>query len=297
MPSIFRDVRIRTFSVRDNQYVVYKVELIMKNTQWAVWKRYSDFIELHSQIADLYSLPDLPPKRFFGNLSRELTAERRPVLEKYLRRLLLEHNEDVTNNPYVERFLELKGKIPTNTIENRLESWHDSYEELVNLVSTIRGNLAVRQRLGTQNSPTFNKGDVDLAMDMRKKMQQLNSAVNDLANVLEEAGTGSPDLITEAELLLRQNKLQSLIGEKEELERAEKAFREQKGSTNSRQELLGSTNHRVWGKETPETVDRNNNEILNLQRRTMDEQDSGLDRLQTIIQRQKQIALAINGEL
>eukprot|EP00123_Amoebidium_parasiticum_P010121 comp19903_c0_seq1/m.24127 comp19903_c0_seq1/g.24127 ORF comp19903_c0_seq1/g.24127 comp19903_c0_seq1/m.24127 type:complete len:326 (-) comp19903_c0_seq1:596-1573(-) len=293
MPSLFRDVKIRTTSVRDNQYVVYKVELFMKSNQWAIWRRYSDFVDLHSKIADLYSLPELPPKKMFGNLSPRLTAERRQALEDYLKRLLLEHNEDIAVNPHISRFLELKGKVPMDTLENRLGRWHESYDEMMNLVSTISGNLAVRGRLKQQG-----KDDDDLVLDIRRKMMLLTEGTRDLQATLDEVEKKGSGLITDGELLLRQNKLQTLMGKREELERAEKTAPTQMGNAEQRSELMGTgSSQRVWGRETAETAGKSNLEVVNVQRQLMDQQDEGLDRLQAIIQRQKQIALSINEEL
>ncbi len=54
---------------------------------------------------------------------------------------------------------------------------------------------------------------------------------------------------------------------------------------------------RVWGKETAETIGKDNREIINVQRDVIKEQDKGLERLDVLISKQKNIAYQIGNEL
>lgn len=54
---------------------------------------------------------------------------------------------------------------------------------------------------------------------------------------------------------------------------------------------------RVLGKETERTRELDNQGVLQLQRETMQDQDLGLEELRKIVARQKELGIAINGEL
>lgn len=54
---------------------------------------------------------------------------------------------------------------------------------------------------------------------------------------------------------------------------------------------------RVLGKETERTRELDNQGVLQLQRETMQDQDQGLEELRKIVARQKELGIAINGEL
>ncbi|EYE98114.1 Qc-SNARE protein [Aspergillus ruber CBS 135680] len=54
---------------------------------------------------------------------------------------------------------------------------------------------------------------------------------------------------------------------------------------------------RVLGKETERTRELDNQGVLQLQRETMQDQDVGLEELRKIVARQKELGIAINGEL
>lgn len=54
---------------------------------------------------------------------------------------------------------------------------------------------------------------------------------------------------------------------------------------------------RVLGKETERTRELDNQGVLQLQRETMEDQDMGIEELRKIVARQRELGIAINGEL
>ena len=54
---------------------------------------------------------------------------------------------------------------------------------------------------------------------------------------------------------------------------------------------------RVWGKETADTLGKSNRDIVTMQRQVIQQQDKGLERLDTLISKQKNIAYQIGNEL
>lgn len=59
----------------------------------------------------------------------------------------------------------------------------------------------------------------------------------------------------------------------------------------------GARSGRVLGKETERTRELDNQGVLQLQRETMEDQDLGLEELRKIVARQRELGVAINGEL
>ncbi|KAG7162239.1 PX domain-containing protein kinase-like protein-like [Homarus americanus] len=76
-------------------------------TKWTVSHRYSDFAQLHAALkVGAVVLPQLPPKKVFGNTDRDFINERRVALQKYLEGLL--SNLTLAASLPVKRFLDPK---------------------------------------------------------------------------------------------------------------------------------------------------------------------------------------------
>lgn len=84
-------------------------------TKWTVNHRYSDFAQLHAYLKmGTVVLPQLPPKKVFGNTDRDFINERKEALQKYLEGILF--NPLLASSLPVKRFLD-----PTNYTRNFLE--------------------------------------------------------------------------------------------------------------------------------------------------------------------------------
>lgn len=74
-------------------------------------------------------------------------------------------------------------------------------------------------------------------------------------------------------------------------------------SIQDKEVLVGSASRkpprsgRVLGKETERTRELDNQGVLQLQKRTMEDQDMSIEELRKIVQRQKELGIAINAEL
>ncbi|XP_074640088.1 kinesin-like protein KIF16B [Tubulanus polymorphus] len=85
---------IPTFTLRGygiDAHYEFEVKITVNEDTWSIFRRYSKFRELHARLKHLY--PDVtalafPPKRFFGNRSEKIVAERRGQLESYLRNII-----------------------------------------------------------------------------------------------------------------------------------------------------------------------------------------------------------------
>nr|XP_027237297.1 PX domain-containing protein kinase-like protein isoform X2 [Penaeus vannamei] len=77
------------------------------DTRWTVSHRYSDFAQLQSTLkVGSMVLPQLPPKKVFGNTDRDFINERKVALQKYLDNIL--SNELLASSLPVKKFLDPK---------------------------------------------------------------------------------------------------------------------------------------------------------------------------------------------
>ncbi|KAF9999592.1 hypothetical protein BGZ80_003469 [Entomortierella chlamydospora] len=101
MAETLQAIYIRHYETRDNPkpHTVYQVEVHAAVRTWSVWKRYSEFEQLHERFMELF--PDNPPplqlpqKHWWQSTmdNPELLEERRGGLEAYLRGIL-SHRDD-----------------------------------------------------------------------------------------------------------------------------------------------------------------------------------------------------------
>ena len=70
---------------------LYQVFIRIKDEEWNVYRRYSQFLELHQKMIKLQPAVnslDFPPKKAFSNRDARVVQERRKRLETYLRELV-----------------------------------------------------------------------------------------------------------------------------------------------------------------------------------------------------------------
>ncbi|XP_048248085.1 sorting nexin-29-like isoform X1 [Haliotis rufescens] len=78
---------------------VYQIYVRIRDEEWNVYRRYSQFHDLHVKLKKLYPLVskyEFPPKKTIGSKDAKVVEVRRQSLQKYLRRminLLMEKNE------------------------------------------------------------------------------------------------------------------------------------------------------------------------------------------------------------
>lgn len=93
-PSIFAKlVTHRSRTKFGKSYTEYVIEVVAAGLEWKVYKRFSQFSGLHSQLQAAYSnskisLPPLPPASMFGNLKLDFILARQKDLATYLASLM-----------------------------------------------------------------------------------------------------------------------------------------------------------------------------------------------------------------
>uniref|UniRef100_A0A8C9XGZ3 Sorting nexin 29 n=1 Tax=Sander lucioperca TaxID=283035 RepID=A0A8C9XGZ3_SANLU len=126
IPSVFLQGRAA------NAYNVYQVYIRILDNEWNVYRRYTEFRELHNHLRTQFPQVDtfnFPPKKAIGNKDAKFVEERRKQLQGYLRMVmnkLIQTLPEFTARPTKETLLsllpfclELSGGIQTETVRER----------------------------------------------------------------------------------------------------------------------------------------------------------------------------------
>lgn len=287
-----------------------------------MWRRYSEFVELHNELIKLTgSTPPepLPPKHIFSLRKNDerILEERRTGLEAYLRALVSSKNSQWRETGAFHDFL----GIPTGRNAGRppewsqftLSSWLDEHSDLQNLVRDIRAHINKRNSLSDM-------GNVNAAhasnLQAKKSLVTLLDRVGVLATSLETLsgqGMAQGELQRRNEMVARlQDDCEKLgkmvIASRQAIRRANLPPQERDSASQAdRTALLSSSPRsgsrpvtRVFGaapKETEVTRPLDDQGLLQLQKTQIDQQDEQLSQLAVILRRQKQLGLAIGQEI
>ena len=91
----------------------FQVYIRIRDTEWNVFKRYSQFYKLHSSLRKkdpIVNSLEFPPKKSLGNKSERFVEDRRKLLQAYLRSIvnyLITTNVSLAANPDKETLLSL----------------------------------------------------------------------------------------------------------------------------------------------------------------------------------------------
>ncbi|PVD37931.1 hypothetical protein C0Q70_00533 [Pomacea canaliculata] len=87
-----------------DQYHVYQVYVRIRDEEWNIFRRYSQFLDLHTRLKKVYPIInkfDFPPKKSVGNKDSRVVEARRLGFQKYLRNvinLLLEKTSELDSD-------------------------------------------------------------------------------------------------------------------------------------------------------------------------------------------------------
>ena len=294
-----------------------------------MWRRYSEFVDLHTELIKSTGSPPpapLPPKHslsMFRTRSNPATLEQRKMsLETYLR-AILSAKEDKWRESY--EFKEFLGiPVGKNTaIEGRsnansssksftLVSWLDEHMELQSSVRDIRADINKRDAL-------LDRGDISNShqtnVHAKKKLLALQTRVDTLDDGLKGlamAGMSEGELQRRTEMAARLrddcDKLTKMVTVARNPSRGLGKTLERNPAPDSDRDALGkgfatfSRPGRILGappppKETEETRPLDSQGLLQLQQAKIDDQDSNLAQLSAILQRQMHLGQAIDSEV
>ncbi|KAF5390278.1 hypothetical protein D9757_002875 [Collybiopsis confluens] len=308
-------------------HTVYQIDVRAHVRAWSIWRRYSEFDDLHVELVKGTGFPPpapLPPKHKYSILRSHndpaLLAERKSGLEAYLRAIIGAKEGKWREALAFKSFLGVPigknpgalGGAPTHFT---LTSWLEEHQELQNRLRDVRADINKREALSDQ-------GDVNASHKSNVAAKQK------LAGVLARIGTLGKGLhelamsgMSEGELQRRTDMVARLQDDCEKLGKmvtvARQAIRSNtstsgptsmnSASASDRETLLGPTNTftrvtRVFGQpskpqETEVTRPLDNVGLFGLQQVQMQQQDDQLSQLSTILSRQKHLGQAINAEI
>ncbi len=294
----------------DGSHTVYHVLVKTAKKSHKLQKRYSDFAALKEELELLYSdqIPYQFPKKTFlrKTINNErLAEERRLQLEKFLQDVI---NDQINikwrrSLPFRE-FLNLPpgafSTVNESTKEKLDTAWTlsstNNDEPIVDLTTWIDTVRETKNVLQDARSKIFIN-----SVEARKKLILGRQKFDGLTKGLDVAISQSA--IGEGESQRRRELLHSLKREHQDLEQLLSNVSSNPDKVDIRTPVGKSKNQlfkgRVLGKpqETERTRGVENQQLLQMQRNDMQEQDQELERLSVVINRQKELGVAINEEL
>ncbi|KAJ8496110.1 hypothetical protein ONZ45_g12580 [Pleurotus djamor] len=328
--SAIQAVYIRGYEERSEpkSHIVYRIEIQAHVRSWQMWRRYSEFDDLHTELTKSTGSPPpapLPPKQklsvFRSRSDPKLLEDRRLGLEAYLRAIVSAKDDKWREEFVFKEFLGVpigrqggvRGGPPTQFSSS---SWLDEHIELQALIRDIRADINKRDALADRNDVVAaHKSNVSA----KQKLAGVLTRVGTLAGGLQELASGG---MSEGELQRRTDMVSRLQDECEKLGKMVSiAKMSNRLATSSiggsaalnpapqseREALLGSTAStrpfsRVFGakqpaQETEQTRPLDDHGVLQLQQTQIQEQDQHLSALTTILQRQRHLGEAIGNEI
>lgn len=312
-------------------HTVYRIDIRASVRSWPMWRRYSEFADLHTELTEHTGSPPpapLPPKHVlssvltFGLRRHEDEAsleERRSGLEAYLR-AIVGAKEDRWRECYAfKAFLGVPaGKQDSTSAGGSAgtgfssASWLDEHLEMQTRIRDVRAAINKRDALS-------DRGEVNAShtanVQAKKQLAEVLSRTRVLTRGLQELGMSG---MKEGELQRRTDLVGRLQDDCEKLGKMVTVARQtsrvtgepvNSGKTmapdSDRAALLGASfakpSARVFGaaqpKETDVTRPLDSGGLFQLQQQQMDKQDEQVSRLTTILQRQRHLGEAIGAEI
>ncbi|KAH9944435.1 syntaxin [Epithele typhae] len=321
-------------------HVVFRIEIQASVRSWQMWRRYSEFADLHLELTKACGAPPpapLPPKHAFSFLRSStdpaLLEARRAGLEQYLRAILAAR-DDVWRAAFAFRdFLGVPSSKPDyaggaaadagDGAGMSAAAWLEAHQDAQTRVRDVRADINRRDALA-------DAGDVNGAhganVQAKKRLAGALQRVGALEAALPVLAAASG--MAQGELQRRTDMAARLRDDCERLARIVTVARmtgrgigsaaeRNPAAQADRDALLGSGSSptgggmpggfsrpvaRVFGqaappKETEQTRPLDNHGLVQLQQTQMDQQDSHLAQLSTILSRQRMLGLAINQEI
>lgn len=316
-------------------YTVYSISIRLPLRSYTIQKRYSDFLAFHQSLTQAVGAAPpatLPSKSWFTKTisSPELTETRRKGLETYLESINSSDDSRWRNTDVWRKFLNLPSTFTSqnskaSTLHNILTGaskdspisdpvvWNDTHRELKQNLHDARLNLTNRDQAST---PSKQHEASAAAKSSLVKAGTLISALDDgLTNIQKLSAS---QRLGAGELRRRKDLLSAARKDKEALENLLNAMTQKSkidsavanisehtdllstGSGSSTPKITANkpaARGRVLGKETKETRELDNQGLLQLQQQKMKDQDLDVDEIRKIVQRQRELGVAINQEL
>ena len=317
-------------------HVVFRIDIQAHVRSWQMWRRYSEFTDLHTELTKSVGAPPpspLPPKHAFAMLrspkNEALLEERRAGLEAYLRAIISAKDSQWLDTYAFRDFLGIPiGKhhatagdlaiIGDPSPQFTSSTWLDEHMDLQARVRDIRADVNRRDAFSE-------RGDVGGAhttnVQAKKKLAgvltRVGVLVAGLDALVKQSGMSEGELQRRTDMVARLQddceKLAKMLTVGSRHQTSASSASAARNTSSDRAALFGSGGGaqpsvsskpiaRVFGvpqppKETEETRPLDDHGLFQLQQTKMDQQDAQLGQLTAILQRQKQLGNAINNEL
>ena len=320
----------------EKPYTLYNITLRLPLRSFVVQKRYSDFLTLNTTLTSLISDPTpapLPGKSWFKSTisSPELTETRRIALEQYLRAIAEGPDRRWRDTSAWRQFLNLPSSSGSS-VRSELVAAHQrgtgsqaamDPQVWLDLHREMKENLKeARLFLGRRDGATTAQAQYEAGAKAKSCLVKAGTLLTSLEEGVkhfeaEERKRGEGRLGA-GELRRRRDLLGSARGEKEGLEKLNVSLAVKShgtgggggsnggavATTQDKNALFGPNVSRPPGRvlgapipETDKTRELDNEGVLQLQQKIMEDQDLDVDELTKIVRRQKEMGLAIHGEL
>ncbi|KAI1797824.1 Phox-like protein [Ganoderma leucocontextum] len=319
--TVIQAIHIRGYEDRPEPkpHTVYRIEIQASVRSWQMWRRYSEFADLHIELTKSCGAPPpapLPPKNSLAFLrgsktSPALLEERRAILEQYLRAILAA-KDDVWRESFAFRdFLGVPVGKQAAGGGFTASSWLDEHQDAQARVRDVRVDINRRDALSDAHDIS---GSHQANVQAKKKLAAILTRVGPLEDGLKALGLSG---MSEGELQRRTDMVARLRDDCDKLAKIVtcRAHDRNPALATDREALLGSppgSNSmpggfsrpvaRVFGQkakpvETEQTRPLDDQGLLQLQQTQVDQQDAHLAQLSTILQRQRGLGLAIHQEI
>ena len=331
MSTIIQAIYIRGHEERTSPkpHTVYRIEIQASVRSWQMWRRYSEFADLHTELTKSTGSPppaELPPKHslsmFRSHNNPAVLEERREGLERYLR-AILSSKDDRWRDAFAFRdFLGVPvGKFQGDggaggSSQFTSSSWLDEHTDLQARIRDVRADVNKRDALSDMGDVS---GSHQANVQAKKKLAAALSRVGVLEEGVQHLALAG---MSEGELQRRRDMVGRLRDECEKLAKMVTVARltsrgvgssaeRNPASEADRAALLSGPSGkpttgfqrpitRVFGgqpKETDQTRPLDNQGLVQLQQTQIDQQDAQLSQLSAILHRQKQLGVAIGQEI
>ena len=306
-------------------HTVYHISLQLPLRSFTIQKRYSDFATLQSSMrSQAGAVPPnpLPPKSFFSSTIHNptLVESRRAGLELYLQAVNKSVDSRWRDTPAWRAFLDLPSNLSAKSsasttlqgVSDRIgvpgasdpAVWLDIHRELKTVLREARLHVATRDQKDTVSVSH------EEAASAKKALVRAGTLIASLDSGLKgKMEAWGAEMLGEGEVHRRRDLIASARKEKDDMERLLHIMvkKDQLDQVMESKEylctagLVGTSpvksGGRVLGKETERTMKLDNGEVLQLQKRMMDDQNMEIEAIGDIIRRQRELAVQINEEL
>ncbi|KAF5374893.1 hypothetical protein D9758_000222 [Tetrapyrgos nigripes] len=321
-----QSVHIRKYQERSEPkpHTVYQIDVEAHVRSWSMWRRYSEFDDLHIELTKATGSPPpcpLPPKHKFSvfrsHSDPALLEERKAGLEAYLRAIVSAKEDKWRETFAFKDFLGVPigrqaGVVGGPPTQFTSASWLDEHREIQSRLRDVRADINKREALSDQ-------GDINASqksnVSAKQKLAGVLSRIGNLGKGLQELAMSG---MTEGELQRRTDMVGRLQDDCEKLGKmvnlsrhgqrpdSSTAFAATAAPSSDREALFGGNTFtrvtRVFGapsspQETEQTRPLDDHGVFALQQTQMQEQDSQLAQITTILRRQRHLGEAISAEI